>query len=609
MRTKKSLSYYLIPTLLSLVPVTWIGLKLAPFTMVYDNIINAFVAMMGSAPAEGAGFLAGMHWVLTIRYCAATLKVTGTLILVWLLAIVTIISSQLNTRYGEEHGSAQWAEPASVDKKLRAKKGMNKIMTQNVQIGFDVFRHKRNLNVVVIGGSGAMKTRGYALPNILSGGCSRIILDPKGEILLATGHILQRQGIEVRVLDLIEMDKSLHYNPFAYLHTENDVMTMVENLFSATTPKNASQSDPFWDNSAKTLLMALSFLVWKEGKPGDQNFATVMELLRNCEIIEGREQEQSPTDILFEEVRGKNPNHIALRYWDQYRHGSAKTLQSIQQVLSSHMSQFALSSVAELTSDDEMDLTTIGAKPVALFCRISDSDKSMNFLVSMLYLQLFQELFNAADLKYRGKLPVHVEFMMDEFANIALPPDFEKRISTARSRNISFSIILQNISQLKSLYKDDWESIVGNCDTLLYLGGNEQSTHEYISKALGKETIWTRSNGMSRGRNGSSSRNDQTSGRELLTPDEVRALDNAKCVLLIRGFPPVLDNKYILSKHPNHKEMPEAKGPEFVHGRPKAVATMQQTSPEPEEEEKTVTATVTVRTQEELEKMLEEGKL
>ena len=404
---------------------------------------------------------------------------------------------------------------------------------------------------------------------------SFVILDPKGEIVRDIGGLLEKKGYEVRVLDLINMHRSHCYNPFVYLRNDNDVQRLVTNLFKATTPKGSQSQDPFWDTAASMLLLALVFYLKYEAPSDEQNFPMVMELLRAGEVREDDDSYVSPLDELFDRLEMVNPEHIALKYYRDYHSGSAKTLKSIQITLAARLEKFNLESLAGLTATDELDLPSLGEKKVALFALIPDNDTSFNFLVSILYTQLFQQLFYLADHKYGGSLPVHCHFIMDEFANVSLPDDFDKILSVMRSRGVSVSIILQNLAQLKALFEKQWESIVGNCDEFLYLGGNEQSTHKYVSELLGKETIDTNTYGKSSGRSGNYSTNYQISGRELMTPDEVRMLDNRYALLFVRGERPVMDFKYDILKHPNVKLTADGGQPPYIHGEPtQTVATL-----------------------------------
>ena len=483
-----------------------------------------------------------------------TLPTLFVLSLIYGLAILIYHYTKPNYRRREEHGSAKWGDVKKINKQYQQKpKEFNKILSQNLSIGYDAKVHRRNFNTLVVGGSGAGKTRFYAKPNLMQANTSFVCLDPKGELLRDTGGLLKAKGYEVRVLDLINMERSDRYNPFMYIDCDNDIQRLATNLFKSTTPKGSQSNDPFWDTAASMLLLALVFYLHYEAPPEEQNFSMVMELLRHGDIDEDNEAAGSVLDDLFALLEYENPNHIALKYYKSYRSGSAKTLKSIQITLAARLEKFNLDSLAELTSTDELDLKSLGEKKVALFALIPDNDTSFNFLVSILYTQLFQQLFFVADKKYGGSLPVHVHFLMDEFANVSLPDDFDKILSVMRSRGVSVSIILQNLAQLKALFEKQWESIVGNCDEFVYLGGNEQSTHKYVSELLGKETIDTNSYGRSDGLRGNFSTNSQVAGRELQMPDEIRMLNNKYAIVFIRGERPVLDFKYDILSHPNIK--------------------------------------------------------
>ena len=497
----------------------------------------------------------------------------------YVMGIGIWLSTRRNYRKGEEHGSAKWGDAAAVNRKYRQKPDcMNKILTQNVRIGFNAQRHRRNLNILIIGGSGAGKTRFFVKPNVMQAAgngaeFSMILTDPKGELALSTGRMLEEEcGYKVRILDLIHPYQSHCYNPFVYLRDDNDVQRLVTNLFKATTPPGSTTQDPFWDNAAQMLLMALVFYLKYEAPEDEQNFAMVMEMLRAGEVDEDDSKMPSALDTLFFDLRKTDPDHIALKYYDAYHSGSGKTLKSIQITLASRLDKFNLDSIASLTITDELDLWRIGEEKTALFAIIPDNDTSFNFLVSILYTQLFQQLFEVADKKYGGSLPVPVQFIFDEFANISLPTDFDKILSVMRSRGVSVSIILQNLAQLKALFEKQWESIVGNCDEFVYLGGNEKETHKYVSELLGKETIDTNTYGKSTGRNGNYSTNYQNTGRELMTPDEVRMLDNRYALLFIRGERPVMDLKYDIMKHPAVGLTADGGAEPYIHGQPKDAA-------------------------------------
>jgi len=495
-----------------------------------------------------------------------TLPTLFVLSLIYGLAILIYHYTKPNYRRREEHGSAKWGDVKKINKQYQQKpKEFNKILSQNLSIGYDAKVHRRNFNTLVVGGSGAGKTRFYAKPNLMQANTSFVCLDPKGELLRDTGGLLKAKGYEVRVLDLINMERSDRYNPFMYIDCDNDIQRLATNLFKSTTPKGSQSNDPFWDTAASMLLLALVFYLHYEAPPEEQNFSMVMELLRHGDIDEDNEAAGSVLDDLFALLEYENPNHIALKYYKSYRSGSAKTLKSIQITLAARLEKFNLDSLAELTSTDELDLKSLGEKKVALFALIPDNDTSFNFLVSILYTQLFQQLFFVADKKYGGSLPVHVHFLMDEFANVSLPDDFDKILSVMRSRGVSVSIILQNLAQLKALFEKQWESIVGNCDEFVYLGGNEQSTHKYVSELLGKETIDTNSYGRSDGLRGNFSTNSQVAGRELQMPDEIRMLNNKYAIVFIRGERPVLDFKYDILSHPNIKLSTDGGAAPYAH--------------------------------------------
>ena len=533
--SKQNILLYCLGT----IPVVWLALRIAPF-------------MEDGLPGLIRNFGAAMSRPFHITLCEDSLKTVLILLLCYGLAIGMYLSTQRNYRRREEHGSAQWGSPVQVNRKYADKVSTrNKILTQNVSVGLDGRKHRRNLNTLVCGGSGAGKTRFFAKPNLCQANSSYVVLDPKGELLRDTGNLLSAKGYDIKVLDLINMEKSHCYNPFVYLRSDNDIQRLVTNLFKNTTPKGSQSQDPFWDQAATMLLLALIFYLHYEAPPEEQNFPMVMEMIRAGEVREDDEAYKSALDILFERLEMRNPEHIALKYYRSYHSGSGKTLKSIQITLISRLEKFNLESLASITQNDELALWSIGEKKTAVFAIIPDNDSSFSFLVGMLYTQLFQQLYYQADVIHGGRLPVHVHFLMDEFANVALPDEFDKLLSTMRSREISVSIIIQNLAQLKALFEKQWESIVGNCDEFLYLGGNEQSTHEYVSKLLGKETIDTNSYGQSKGRNGSYSTNWQLAGRELMTPDEVRMLDNRYALLFIRGERPVEDLKFDILKHPN----------------------------------------------------------
>lgn len=548
-----------IPWYLYLVPLPFLWAAALIFANAVAPGMNLFEMLAALSSALGGA--------LSIRFTPQSPKYLLLFTLLYMLAICVAVSSRRNTRRGAEHGSAVWGDAKDLCKRYEAKKpSENLIFTKHFRMGLDGYAHKRNLNVLVIGGSGAAKTRGYCVPNVLQCNTSFVCTDPKGEILRKTGGVLKARGYEIRVFDLINPDTSFSYNPFAYLRDDKDVLSLISNLIKSTTPKNASGGqDPFWEKAETALLQALMLYLFHEAPVYEQNFSTVMEMIASAEVKEDDESYESPLDILFARLAMRVPEHIAVKQYHVYRQAAGKTAKSILVGAGVRLSAFNLAQIANLTNTDELDLSSIGERKVALFCCIPDADTSLNYLVGMIYSQLFQTLYHVADRKYHGRLPTAVHCILDEFANVALPDDFEKILATMRSRAISCSIIIQNMAQLKALYEKQWESIVGNCDEFLYLGGNELSTHEYVSKLLGKETLDTNTYGQSRGRSGSYSVNAQQSGRELLCPDEVRMLDNRKAILFVRGERPVLDDKYNLLSHPNISETEDGKAMSFSY--------------------------------------------
>ena len=493
-----------------------------------------------------------MNHPFQLHYTEYTIKSVLVCTLLYAAGIGIFYSSQKNYRRGEEHGSARWGDARQICKKYSQKPySQNILLTQNFRISLDTHKHRRCLNILVVGGSGAGKSRGFALPNIMQCCCSMVITDPKAELLRKTGGLLEKKGYEVRVFDLINPDTSFCYNPFEYVHDDKDVLRLISNLIQNTTPKGSQSSDPFWEKSETALLQALMLYLLHEAPPEEQNFAMIMEMLGSAQVKEEDEDYESPLDILFDRLEMRDPDSIAVKQYHIYKQAAGKTAKSILISVGVRLAAFNLPQIAKLTNTDELDLSSMGERKVALFCCIPDADTSLNYLVGMIYSQLFQTLYYMADRVHGGALPVPVNCIMDEFPNVSLPNEFEKILATCRSRSIYCSIIIQNMSQLKALFKDSWESLVGNCDEFLYLGGNEKETHKYVSELLGKETIDTITYGQTKGKSGSYSTNFQQSGRELLQPDEVRMLDNQNALLFIRGERPILDAKYDLMKHPN----------------------------------------------------------
>ena len=505
-----------------------------------------------------------------ITFNEYSLKAVLIFLFFYAMAIGVYFSSRENRRPGEEHGSARWGNVKSVVKRYMDKDSYkNIILSQNMRLGLNAKKHRRNLNVLVVGGSGAGKTRFYAKPNLMQCNTSFIVADPKGEMLRSIAPLLIENGYDIKVFNLIEPENSDGYNPFVYIRKDEDVIKLISNLIQNTTPKNASQNDPFWEKSEIALDSALMLYLLHEAPPEEQTFEMLMFLIENAATVEDEDESgyQSPVDILFQGLEDEKPEHIAVRQYKIFKQASGKTAKSILISAAVRLAAFNLPEIAKMTSYDNLDIGTLGERKRAIFCVIPDNDNSFNYLVGMLYTQAFQALYFNADNNHGGELPIPVHIVMDEFANVALPDNFERILATMRSRRISVSIIIQNMAQLKALFKDSWENITGNCDTLLYLGGNEQSTHEYISKMLGKETIDTRTRGITKGQHGSSNTNYQNAGRELLTLDEVRLLDNSNALIFIRGERPLIDKKFDILSHPNIAKTADGKAVPYKHSK------------------------------------------
>ena len=520
--------------LIGIIPVVWLALLLAQ-------------SLGGGLPELLRNLTSALEQPTNIVWTNKSLPTILICLAAYGMAVLLYRTNQGRTRDGEEHGSAAWATPASVNAQFAQKDSIP--LTQHVRLGLDTHKHRRSLNVLVIGGSGAAKTRSFVLPNILTANTNYVITDPKSEVLLATGGYLKEQGYDVRVLNLVNLEQSDGYNPFRYLRDEKDVLKLVNNLIQSTTPKGSHESDPFWTKAETALLQAIILMLFQEAPEYEQNFSMVMRVLEYAEVREEDEGHVSPLDLLFESIERRKPDSVAVRQYKVFKLAAGKTAKSILVSTAVRLAPFNLPQIQALTEHDDMDLYTLGEKKVALYAVIPDNDNTLNFLVSLLYAQAFQALYYSADQIHHGPLPRHVRFVLDEFAAMPLP-GFTRELATMRSRSISASVIIQNMAQIKELYKDSWETIPGNCDTILYLGGNESSTHKYVSEMLGKATIDTKTHGQTKGKSGSYSTNFQMSGRELLTPDEVRKLDNRYALLFIRGASPVMDEKYDLMHHP-----------------------------------------------------------
>lgn len=537
--------------LIGIIPVVWLALLLAQ-------------SLGGGLPELLQNLTRALEHPTNIVWTDKSLPTILICLAAYGMAVLLYRTNQGRTRDGEEHGSAVWATPASVNAQFAQKDSIP--LTQHVRLGLDTHKHRRSLNVLVIGGSGAAKTRSFVLPNILTANTNYVITDPKSEVLLATGGYLKEQGYDVRVLNLVNLEQSDGYNPFRYLRDEKDVLKLVNNLIQSTTPKGSHESDPFWTKAETALLQAIILMLFQEAPEYEQNFSMVMRVLEYAEVREEDEGHVSPLDLLFESIERRKPDSVAVRQYKVFKLAAGKTAKSILVSTAVRLAPFNLPQIQALTDHDDMDLYTLGEKKVALYAVIPDNDNTFNFLVSLLYAQAFQALYYSADQIHHGPLPRHVRFVLDEFAAMPLP-GFTRELATMRSRSISASVIIQNMAQIKELYKDSWETIPGNCDTILYLGGNESSTHKYVSEMLGKATIDTKTHGQTKGKSGSYSTNFQMSGRELLTPDEVRKLDNRYALLFIRGASPVMDEKYDLMHHPaiSHSSLGGA-APYIHHG-------------------------------------------
>jgi len=536
-------------------PVLWLA---AIAAYAYEDDMTLF-AWMGR-------FSAALERPFSVRWTPHTIKFMLAALVAYGASIALYYSTRENRRPGEEHGSAKWGSAKRLNAKYRDKDPRNNtILTQNVRMSLNGKMHRRNLLQIVIGGSGAGKTRFFVKPNLMEANCSFLVTDPKGETLRAVAPLLLQKGYVIKVFDLIDPAHSDSFNAFAYIRDDKDVMKLVNNFIKNTTPKGAQQNDPFWERSEIALDTALILYLIHEAPPEEQNFEMLIYMIENGGAKEDDDDYQSPLDLLFEALEEEYPDHIAVREYKIYKQAAGKTAKSILISAAVRLSAFILPEIQNITAKDDMELEKMGERKQAVFAIIPDNDSTFNYIVGMLYTCAFQSLYYQADKVHQGALPVPVRMMMDEFCNVSLPDDFGKLQATMRSRNIMSTIVLQNISALKALFKDDWEGLIGNADTLLYLGGNEVSTFKYISELLGKETLDTRTRSVSKGRSGSSSVNYQQTGRELMTPDEVRALDNDHCILFVRGELPVMDRKYDILKHPGLKLTEDGGTAPYIH--------------------------------------------
>ena len=541
-RSRKPTDYLL--WVVFFVPLLWLAVALAQARSEAGNLAQMLEILSALANAP-----------FSVRWTENAPKLVLIVSFLYPMCVIYYVTEQADLRPGGEYGTARWGNAKSLNRKYRDRRHprSNYLFTQNVRMGMDSHKHRHNLNVMVIGGSGAGKTRFYVKPNLMQSICSYIVLDPKGEILRDLGGMFEAQGIAVTVIDLVHFKG--HYNPLVYLETDEDAMKLAHAIVHNTKPKDAvGSADQFWDNSSIMLISAIILYLLYEAPAEEQNLSTVMYMILNGQVSED-ESYPAPLAMLFNDLEDREPDHPAVLQYKSFLLGSTKTLQSVLVTAASNLHMFNSEQFAYMTGRDETFLPELGLQKRVIFCVIPDNDETYNFLITMLYTQIFDQLFRLADSnpEYKGALPVHVRLMMDEFANVALPKDFKKILSVCRSRNISCDIILQSIAQLKSLFKDDWEGIVGNCDSLLYLGGNEYGTFEYLSKILGKETERTVSHSIGRGSHGSSSESQQKAARDLATPDEIRRMSNDDALLLLRSEDPVVDRKYDLLKHPNIK--------------------------------------------------------
>ena len=535
-----------------------------------EDMGNKLLYAMEHADRIFAGFVLSNNWkdLLAGIVVAVVLKV-----LVWQKQ-----ADAKKLRKGIEYGSARWGTAEDIKPYMSEDPWMNIPLTATEALTMESRpkqpKYARNKNIVVIGGSGSGKTRFFVKPSVMQMNCSMVITDPKGTLIEECGKMLAKgppkkdkngnimkdksgkvvhEPYVIKVLNTINFSKSLHYNPFAYIRSEKDILKLVTTIIVNTKGEGEKASEDFWVKAEKLLYTALIAFIWYEGDEEEKNLNTLLDLLNESETREEDETYQNPVDMMFQELEERDPQHFAVRQYKKYKMAAGKTAKSILISVGVRLAAFNLKQIANLTCTDELDLYSIGEKKVALFCCIPDADTSMNYLVGMIYSNLFQTLYYVADRKYGGRLPIPVHCIMDEWPNVALPDDFDKILATMRSRGISCSIIIQNIAQMKALFKDSYESLIGNCDEFLYLGGNEKEGHKYVSELLGKETLDTNTYGQTKGRSGSYSVNYQQTGRELLTPDEIRLLDNRKAILFIRGERPIMDDKYDLKKHVNFR--------------------------------------------------------
>ena len=532
--------------------------RLAPGTEFIDKLTNGF-AVFGTAFANP---LPSFHPVdLLIGLSAGVLLK---------LAVYVKGKNRKKFRQGEEYGSARWGKPEDIKPYMDPEFSNNVILTQTEFLTMNSRpkqpKYARNKNILVIGGSGSGKTRFFVKPNLMQMHSSYVVTDPKGTVLVECGKMLEKGGYVIKSLNTINFKKSMHYNPFAYIRSEKDILKLVNTIIVNTKGDGDKSGEDFWVKAEKLYYTALIGYIWYEAPDHEKNFTTLLEMINASEAREDDETFKNPVDVMFDELEARAPDHFAVKQYRKYKLAAGKTAKSILVSAAVRLATFNIPQYARMTMVDEMDFGSLGEKKKAIFCVIPVDDSSMNYLVGMLYTQCFQALYRRADEKHNGRLPVPVRVIQDEWANVAQPESYPKILATCRSYNIGLNIIVQNIQQIKALYEKEWESIIGNCDTLLFLGGgNEPTSLEFIVKLLGKETIATRTRGQTKGRSGSSSTNFQQTGRDLMTIDEVRKLDTHKAILFIRGEDPVLDKKYNIKRHPNIKLTTDGKAKPYIH--------------------------------------------
>lgn len=550
-----------------------------PVVWVLLGIFSVYLAVAAaSAYEEGSNIFVWMGRFSEVlkrpsllRWTPHTVKCIVVVLLLCAFAVLLYRSDREKRRPGGEYGTAKWEAAETMNQKYADKDGPNVILTQHVSIGMDGYKHQRNLNVLVVGGSGSGKTRYFCKPGLMDANCSYLVVDPKGEMLRSTGHFLKSQGYDIKVFDLIHPRQSDGYNPFRYIREEPDVLKLMDNLVKNTTPPKGASNDPFWEKAEIALDSALMLYLLSEAPKEEQTFEMLMFMLECARVMEEDDQYPTPLDLLFQSLEERDPTHVAVREYKVYKHAAGKTAKSILVTASVRLAAFIFPQYAAMMQTDEMDFASLGERKRAIFCVIPVNDGSMNYLVSMLLTQCFQQLYLRADERYNGRLPVPVRVIQDEWANVAQPDSYPKVLATCRSYNIGIDIIVQNIQSIKARYRDECQSIIGNCDTLLFLGGgNEPESLEFMSKLLGKETISIRTRGQTRGRSGSSSINYQLTGRELMTPDEIRRMPTREALLLIRGESPVRDRKYNIKKHPNYRYTKDGGAKPYIHNPPPA---------------------------------------